>query len=48
MDLNLSQYRYRYHILSECGPRWKNEDTIRVVEMPVSFATAWEDTAAAM
>lgn len=34
MDLNFSQYRYRYRILSECGPRWKNEDTIRVVEMP--------------
>lgn len=34
MDLNNSQYRYKYRIFSECGLRWKNEDTIGVVEMP--------------
>lgn len=34
MDLNNSPYGYKYRIFSECGPRWKNEDTIGVVEMP--------------
>lgn len=34
MNLNNSPYRYKYRIFSECGPRWKNEDTIGVVEMP--------------
>lgn len=34
MDLNNSPYRYKYRIFSECGPRYKNEDTIGVVEMP--------------
>lgn len=34
MDLTNSPYRYKYRIFSECGPRYKNEDTIGVVEMP--------------
>lgn len=34
IDLNLFPYRHNYRTFSECGPRWKNEDTIRVVEMP--------------
>lgn len=25
---------YEYRTFSECGPRWKNEDTLEVVEMP--------------
>lgn len=34
MNLNNSPCHYKYRVFSECGPRWKNEDTIGVVEMP--------------
>lgn len=33
IDIKFSPYRYNYRTFSECGPRWKNEDTIGVVEM---------------
>lgn len=26
--------QYEYRTFSECGPRWKNEDTLEMVEMP--------------
>lgn len=29
-----STYRYKYRLFSECGPRYKNEDTVGVVDMP--------------
>lgn len=34
VDLNTSPYRYEYRFFSESGPRYKNEDTIGVVEIP--------------
>ncbi len=34
MPFDFSAYRYRYRTFSECGPLWKNEDSIGVVEMP--------------
>lgn len=34
VDLNTSPYRYEYRFFSECGPRYKNEDTTGVVEIP--------------
>lgn len=33
MKANCYSYRYQYRSFSECRPRWKNEDTIGVVEM---------------